>query len=101
MSFKGLNNKLALQLIDWGLPPSIIDAFLDELKRTFSKMDPSEVPTSRRLGMNTNVIVPDPNDPSKHYVFFVQFARDDEDYWVSKIGCTGLTAENKLFWGPR
>jgi hypothetical protein len=85
MSFLRLRNDLALQLVDQGVPASVIRGFLSELERRFSRIDPASVPASRNVGMNTNVLVDDPDDPKKLYVFYIRLARNDEDFWVSSI----------------
>ena len=47
--------------------------------------------------MNVNLPIADPDDSSKTYVFWVYFARNDEELWVADIRCSGLEG-NKLFW---
>ena len=101
MSFLGLRNSLKIKLIDWHLPPSIILAFIAEADRIFSCKDPSEVPTNRRIGMNTKVIVHDGDDSTRRYVFFVRLARDDDDFWIADINCLGVDTANKIFWEPK
>ena len=100
MSFLRLRNDLALRIVDWGLPAPIIRGFISELERQFGAADPAEVPSSRKLGMNTNVIVRDPDDPTRRYVFFIRLARNDDDYWVSDINCLGVDDANRIFWQP-
>lgn len=100
MSFLRLQNDLALRIIDWGLPAKIIRAFLAELERQFGNADPVGVPSSRKLGMNTNVIIVDPDDGRKRYVFFVRLARNDDDFWVFDIHCLGVDEANNIFWKP-
>jgi len=100
MSFLRLRNDLALRLVNWGLPAAIIRAFLAELERQFASRNPATIPSSRRLGMNTNVIVADPDDPKKRYVFFIRLARNDADFWVSDINCLGVDDANNIFWKP-
>jgi hypothetical protein len=101
MSFLRLRNDLALRIVNWGLPAKIIRAFLAELEREFGRRDPASVPASRRLGMNTNVIVADPDDPKQRYVFFIRLARNDDDFWVSDVSCLGVDDENNIFWSPK
>jgi len=50
--------------------------------------------------MNTNVIVVDPEDASKRYVFFIRLARNDNDFWVSDVSCLGVDDANNIFWRP-
>lgn len=100
MSFLRLRNDLALRIVNWGLPASVIRLFLVELERQFSAADPADVPASRKLGMNTNVIVADPDDPRKRYVFFIRLARNDQDFWVSDVQCLGVDDANRVFWTP-
>jgi hypothetical protein len=100
MSFLRLRNDLALRLVDWGLPVAIIRAFLAELERQFANRDPGDVPANRLLGMNTNVIVVDPDDASKRYVFFIRLARNDDDLWVTDVNCLGVDVSNNIFWRP-
>jgi hypothetical protein len=100
MSFLGLRNDLALRIVDWGLPAPIIRGFVTELDREFSQADPSTVPANRSLGMNTNIIVVDPDDPGKRYVFFIRLARNDDDFWVTDVSCLGVDEANKVFWKP-
>jgi hypothetical protein len=100
MSFLRLRNDLALRIVDWGLPAPIICPFVSELERQFAKADPADIPASRKLGMNTNVIVRDLDDPRKRYVFFVRLARNDADFWVSDVQCLGVDEANNMFWKP-
>jgi len=100
MSFLKLRNDLALRIVNWGLPAAIIRAFLAELERQFGNRDPADVPANRRLGMNTNVIVIDPDDATKRYVFFIRLARNDDDFWVSDVSCLGVDEANNIFWKP-
>ena len=50
--------------------------------------------------MNTNVIVVDPEDAARRYVFFLRLARNDNDFWVSDIRCLGVDEANNIFWTP-
>lgn len=100
MSFLKLRNDLALRIVNWGLPAAIIRAFLAELERQLAHRDPADVPSSRLLGMNTNIIVVDPEDPSRRYVFFIRLARNDDDFWVSDVNCLGVDTANRIFWKP-
>jgi hypothetical protein len=101
MSFLRLRNDLALRIVNWGLPAAIIRAFLAELERQFKDRDPATVPASRLLGMNTNVIVADPDDPRKRYVFFIRLARNDDDFWITDVSCLGVDDANNIFWTPK
>lgn len=101
MSFLRLRDDLALRLVNWGLPAAIIRAFLAELELRFAGRDPSTVPTSRVLGMKTNVIVLDPVDPSRRYVFFIRLARSDDDFWITDVSCLGVDDGNDIFWAPK
>lgn len=101
MSFLRLRNDLALRLVNWGLPPAIIRAFLAELENQFANRDPADVPANRRLGMNTNVIVVDPDDPAKRYIFFIRLARNDDDLWITDVNCLGVDVANNIFWRPQ
>jgi negative regulator of sigma E activity len=87
-------------MVNWGLPARIIRAFLEELERQYGGADPANIPASRKLGMNANVIVVDPNDLRRRYVFFVRFARNDDDFWVADINCLGVDDANNIFWTP-
>lgn len=100
MSFLRLRADLALRLVNWGLPAAVIRAFLAELERQFAKGDPANVPASRKLGMNTNVIVTDREDTTRKYVFFIRLARNDDDFWVSDVNCLGVDEANRIFWSP-
>lgn len=100
MSFLKLRNDLALRIVNWGLPASIIRGFISELERQFGGVDPANVPSSRILGMNTNIIVHDPEIASKRYVFFIRPARNDDDFWVADISCLGVDEANNIFWKP-
>ena len=100
MSYLSLRNDLALRIVNWGLPASIIRGFIAELERRFATADPAQVPASRKLGMNMNVIVVDPDDANKRYVFFIRLARNDDDFWVSDVDCLGVDDANKVFWRP-
>jgi hypothetical protein len=100
MSFLRLRNDLALRIVNWGLPARIIRAFIAELERQFRNANPENVPSSRRLGMNTNVVVVDPDDAEKRYVFFIRLARNDADFWVSDVSCLGVDKANNIFWRP-
>lgn len=100
MSFLRLRNDLALRIVNWGLPTAIIREFISELERRFGTIEPIQVPASRKLGMNANVIVVDPTDAGRRYVFFLRLARNDDDFWVSDVDCLGVDDANKVFWKP-
>ena len=100
MSFLRLRNDLALRIVNWGLPAPVIRLFVESLEKQFGQADPADVPSSRKLGMNTNVIVADPSDPEKRYVFFIRLARNDDDFWVSDVSCLGVDTSNRIFWQP-
>ncbi|MEQ8787031.1 MAG: hypothetical protein RIC55_12055 [Pirellulaceae bacterium] len=98
MSFLGLRNDLALRIVDWGLPGPIIVRFAERLSSAFAKVDPQQIPSSRKLGMNTNIVVTDPDDSTRRYIFFIRLARNDDDFWVSDVDCLGVDATNRIFW---
>lgn len=100
MPFKGLRSDLAVLLIDWRLPPDIIRTFINALEKDYKRKEAGDVPSNRKIGMNTNIVIEDPTDDSRDYVFFVRFARNDDDFWVSDVQCLGITKANKIFWKP-
>jgi hypothetical protein len=48
--------------------------------------------------MNDNLVVVDPSDDRQRYIFFLRFARNDDDFWVTDVSCMGVDTANKIFW---
>jgi len=100
MSFKGLNSGLLNEINSWDLPQPIINAFLFALHQELDRKTPDDIPQTH-IGYNTNILVRDPDDPSKTYVFFVLFNADGDDFWIAQCQCQGVNDKNKFFWGPK
>ena len=96
MPFVGFSPEAVERIKSWQLPEVVLDDFEDMIKGKFTDRSPLELPLSD-IGMNLVLVIHDRSIPKRYFSFFVRFARNDMDFWISDCDCTMLE-RNKIKW---
>src|SRR5690348_1867536 len=101
MAFIGLNPEAQHKFNLWGFSDRVIDDFVDGA-RILTQMGPSRLPSDAD-GLFIVVDVDDPQDYDPEYglIFNLRIRRNDADFWVFDIHCTGVRGNGDLAWSSK